>query len=235
MAKHGKRYLALREKVDRRRRYSVEEALRLVKELANARFDETVDVAIKLGIDPRKTDQRVRSSVVLPHGTGKVPKVAVVASGEKAIEAREAGADEVGGEDLIERIEKGWEDFDILLATPDMMPLLGRRLGRKLGPRMPSSRAGTVTMDLASTIRELKLGRIEFRNDNTGVVHAPIGKSSFTEEQLKENFATLLAAVLRNRPPTVRGAFVRSIAISSTMGPGLKIDVQDAINVASLT
>lgn len=234
MAKGSKRYRQIREKVDRLKRYPVEEALRLIQEGATAKFDETVEVAIKLGIDPRQNDQRVRGTVVLPHGTGKVPRVAVFAQGEKATEALEAGADVVGSDDLIQKIEEGWSDFDILVATPDMMPRVGR-LGRKLGPRMPNARAGTVTMDIGPAVRELKAGKVEYRSDNRtgGVVQCAIGKCSFSREQLLENFGVLLNAVIRAKPAASKGTYLRRIFLSSTMGPGVPIDVANAQAVAS--
>ncbi|HIE52831.1 MAG TPA: 50S ribosomal protein L1 [Armatimonadetes bacterium] len=228
MAKRSKRYQQIAEGISKERRYTLDEALQLVRERATAKFDEAVDVAIKLGIDPRQTDQRVRGTVVLPHGTGKVPRVAVFAQGEAAAEAQEAGADVVGAEDLIERIEQGWDEFDILVATPDMMSKVGR-LGRKLGPRMPNRKAGTVTRDVAQTVRELKAGKVQYRNDAGGVVHACIGRASFPPEELRENFVTLLSAILKARPPAAKGSYIRRISLSSTMGPGLPLDVSDAL------
>jgi large subunit ribosomal protein L1 len=234
MAKRSKRYQQVRATVDRVRRYPLEEALRLIREQASPQFDETVEVAIKLGVDPRQNEQRVRGTVVLPHGTGKVPRVVVFAQGEKAVEAQEAGADEVGADDLIQKIDGGWSDFDILAATPDLMPKVGR-LGRKLGPRMPNARAGTVTMDIGPAVRELKAGKVEYRSDNRtgGVVQCAIGKKSFTLEQLRENFGVLLNAVVRAKPSASKGTYLRRIFLSSTMGPGLAIDVADAQAVAA--
>lgn len=228
MSHRGKRYRTLLESYDRNELYDPVEALELVKKLATANFDETVDIAFTLGIDPRKSDQRVRGSVVLPHGTGREPVVAVIAKGEKAREAEEAGADYVGAEDLVKRIEEGWKDFDYLVATPDMMRIVSR-LGRKLGPKMPSSRTGTVTQDIRGVVEQLKRGRVDFRNDQHGVVHSVIGKVSFEQGQLLENFKTLLDALLRARPATARGQFIKTIAVSSTMGPSVKIDPQKAI------
>lgn len=225
MAKHGKRYLEASRKIDRTRLYEPLEAIRLVKATANAKFDETVEAAIRLGVDPKHADQQVRGTVVLPHGTGRPVRVLVFAKGDRAKEAEGAGADFVGAEDLIERIQGGWLDFDVAVATPDMMPLVGR-LGRILGPRglMPNPKAGTVTFDVGKAVRELKGGRIEFRVDKSGIIHAPIGKASFPEQALLENFLALLDAVLRARPAAVKGTYVRSITLSSTMGPGIRVD-----------
>jgi len=230
MAKRGKRYRQLLEIYDKQQVYSVPEAIELVKKLATAKFDESVDVAIVLGVDPRKSDQRVRGVVQLPYGTGKQPVVAVVAKGEKVREAEEAGADYVGAEDLIDRIDKGWKDFDYLIATPDMMRLLSR-LGRKLGPLMPSPRNGTVTNEVGEVVRQLKSGRLDFRTDPQGVVHAVIGKVSFPSEHLLENFKALLDALLKARPATQRGQYIKSIALSPTMGPSVKVDVQKALQL----
>ena len=231
MPKRSKRYTALLEKVDRERTYSIDEAIQLVKETASAKFDETVEAHIKLGVDPAKGEQQVRGTVVLPHGTGKVPRVAVFAEGEVAKQALEAGADRVGAEDLVQDIENGWEDFDILVAQPQLMRIVGR-LGRKLGPRMPSKKSGTITQDVADVVRELKSGRVEFRIDRGGVIHAPIGKVSFEPEKLRENLLTLLEAILNARPPGVTGRYIRSITLSSTMGPGIKVNVDEAISAA---
>lgn len=228
MAKRGKRYRQLLEKYDRQASYPLEQAIKLVKELSTAKFDESVDVAIVLGIDPRKSDQRVRGVVQLPHGTGRTPVVAVIAKGEKVREAEEAGADYVGAEDLVDRIEKGFKDFDYLIATPDMMRIVSR-LGRKLGPLMPSPRAGTVTNDVGEVVRQIKSGRLDFRTDPQGVVHAVIGKVSFSVEQLLENFRALLDALLKARPATQRGQYIRGITLSPTMGPSVKVDVQQVL------
>ncbi|MFA0749793.1 MAG: hypothetical protein SLRJCFUN_000196 [Candidatus Fervidibacter sp.] len=218
------------ESYDKNALYPVREALELVKKLATAKFDESVDVAIVLGIDPRKSDQRVRGAVQLPYGTGKKPVVAVIAKGEKAREAEEAGADYVGAEDLVDRIEKGFKDFDYLIATPDMMRLVSR-LGRKLGPLMPSPRTGTVTNEVGEVVRQIKRGRLDFRTDAQGVVHAVIGKVSFPTEHLLENFRTLLDALLKARPATQKGQYIRSITLSPTMGPSVKVDVQQALQM----
>ncbi len=231
MPKRSKRYTALLEKVDREKFYSIDEAIQLVKDTASAKFDETVEVHIKLGVDPAKGEQQVRGTVVLPHGTGKVPRVAVFAEGEVAKQALEAGADRVGAEDLVQDIENGWEDFDILVAQPQLMRIVGR-LGRKLGPRMPSKKAGTITQDVADVVRELKSGRVEFRIDRGGVIHAPIGKVSFPPEHLRENLLTLLEAILNARPAGVTGRYIRSITLSSSMGPGIKVNVDEAVSAA---
>lgn len=228
MAKRGKRYRALIEKYDRNQLYDPIQAIELVKKLASAKFDETIDVAFTLNIDPRKSDQRVRGSVVLPHGTGRSPVVAVIAKGEQAREAEQAGADYVGAEDLVKRIEEGWKDFDYLVATPDMMRIVSR-LGRKLGPKMPSTRTGTVTQDVKGVVEELKRGRVDFRSDQGGVVHSVIGKVSFETEKLLENFKVLLESLIRARPAGVRGQFIKSIAMSPTMGPSVKVDIQKAL------
>ncbi|MFA0765623.1 MAG: hypothetical protein BDTLLHRC_000576 [Candidatus Fervidibacter sp.] len=230
MAKRGKRYRQLAESYDRQALHPVQDAIELVKKLATAKFDESVDVAIVLGIDPRKSDQRVRGVVQLPYGTGKKPVVAVIAKGEKAKEAEEAGADYVGAEDLVDRIEKGFKDFDYLIATPDMMRLVSR-LGRKLGPLMPSPRTGTVTNEVGEVVRQIKSGRLDFRTDPQGVVHAVIGKVSFPTEQLLENFRALLDALLKARPATQRGQYIRSITLSPTMGPSVKVDVGQALQL----
>ncbi len=228
MAKRSKRYLEVAKKVDKDATYPVEEALNLVKELATAKFDETVEVHIKLGVDPAKGDQQVRGTVVLPHGTGKVPRVVVFAEGEAAKQAEEAGADRVGGEDLVKEIEEGWDEFDVLVAQPQMMRIVGR-LGKKLGPRMPSKKAGTITQDVAGVVKELKSGRVEYRIDRGGVIHAPIGKVSYPVEHLMENFYVLLDAILQARPAGVTGRYIRSITVTSSMGPGIKVDVDKAV------
>ncbi len=223
--KGGKRYRALLEKVDTTKVYSVDEAFRLIPEIASARFDETVEVAVRLGVDPRKADQIVRGTVVLPHGTGRPVRVLVFAKGEKAKEAEEAGADYVGGEDLVQKISSGWLEFDRAVATPDMMPLVGR-LGKILGPRglMPNPKTGTVTQDVAKAIREIKAGKIDYRVDKGGNVHAPIGKVSFGPEKLKENFLAFMDSVIRAKPPSSKGTYLKNITISTTMGPGIKVD-----------
>ncbi len=224
MAKRGKGYRAATATVDLDQPREPREALETVKELAFARFDETVDVAIRLGVDPRHADQIVRGTVVLPEGTGRDVRVLVIAQGDQAREAEEAGADYVGTE-YVEKIEGGWLEFDVAIATPDMMKNVGK-LGRILGPRglMPTPKAGTVTMDVGRVVKESKAGRIEFRVDKTGIVHAPIGKVSFAIAAIEENFEALMGAIKRNRPSAAKGTYIRSITVSSTMGPGVSID-----------
>ncbi|MGH9382147.1 MAG: 50S ribosomal protein L1 [Thermoanaerobaculia bacterium] len=224
MSKHGKKYRAAAEKIEPRP-YALPEAVKLAKENAYTRFDETVDVALRLGVDPKHADQMVRGTVVLPHGTGKQMRVLVFAGGEKLKEAEEAGADHVGGEELAKKIEGGWVDFDAVVATPDMMKIAGR-LGRVLGPRglMPNPKAGTVTFDVAKAIEDIKAGKVEFRVDKAGIVHAPVGKASFSAEQLTENTEALLGAVLKARPAAAKGRYVRSFTLSTTMGRGIRVD-----------
>src|SRR5579875_1611608 len=222
----GKNYRKAAEKIDRARRYRLEEALQLVVANRVAKFDETVELAVRLGVDPRQADQNVRGTVVMPNGTGKVARVLVLAKGEKEREAREAGADFVGGEDLIRKIqEEGWLDFDRVIATPDMMGQVGR-LGKILGPRglMPNPKVGTVTFDVGKAVAEVKAGKVDYRVDKAGVIHAPIGKLSFGEQKLLENAHALLDAIARSKPASAKGNYIRSIAVSSTMGPGIKVD-----------
>ncbi len=231
MTKRGKKYVAVLEKYDKHKPYPLREALELVKELAYAKFDETVDMAIRLNVDPRHADQMVRGTVVLPHGTGKKVRVLVFAKGEAAKQAEEAGADFVGAEELVEKIQKEeWTDFDVAIATPDMMSLVGR-LGKILGPRglMPNPKVGTVTKDVAKAVKEAKAGKIQFRVDKAGNIHAPIGKVSFDVEKLEENARALINAVIAARPPAVKGQYVRNISVSSTMGPGVKVDLTEFI------
>ncbi|MCC6310540.1 MAG: 50S ribosomal protein L1 [Trueperaceae bacterium] len=225
MALHGKRYRELAKKVDKDRAYSVEEAAALVKELASAKFDETVEAHFRLGIDPRKSDQNVRGTVALPHGTGKTVRVLAITQGDGVAAAEAAGADFVGGTDIIERILGGWMDFDAVVATPDMMAAVGSKLGRVLGPRglLPNPKAGTVGLDIGGIVRALKAGQIEFRADKTGVVHAPIGKASFSSAQIAENFAALRGAVEAAKPEAARGQYVKTIHVASTMGPSMRI------------
>jgi large subunit ribosomal protein L1 len=220
----GKKFRAAVARVDRTRDYGLDEAVALVKAAAFAKFDETVDAAVRLGVDPRHADQVVRGTVVLPHGTGKSVRVLVVAQGDKAKEAEAAGADFVGAE-FIQKLKDGWLECDVIVATPDMMGQLGA-LGRILGPRglMPNPKAGTVTMDVARAVREIKAGKIEFRVDKTGNVHAPIGKVSFRAEQLRENLAAFLDTILKAKPSAAKGTYLRSATISSTMGPGVRLD-----------
>ncbi|AEB11195.1 50S ribosomal protein L1 [Marinithermus hydrothermalis] len=226
MPKHGKRYRALLEKVDTTKTYEIDEAARLVKELASARFDETVEAHIKLGIDPRKSDQNVRSTVTLPHGTGRTVRVLAIAKGEKIKEAEEAGADYAGGEEFIQKILDGWMEFDAVVATPDMMGAVGSKLGRILGPRglLPNPKAGTVGFNIGEIIKEIKAGRIEFRNDKTGVVHAPIGKASFAPEQIAENLRAFIKAVEAAKPEAAKGTYLRSVYITTTMGPSIRVN-----------
>ncbi len=223
--KRGKRYQELLKKVDRTKLYEAAEALELVKETAAAKFDETVEVAVRLGVDPRHADQQVRGTVVLPHGTGKTVRVLVFAKGEKAKEAEEAGADIVGAEELAEKIQGGWLDFDVAVATPEMMGVVGK-LGRILGPKglMPNPKAGTVTFDVARAVQEFKAGKVEYRVDKTAIIHVPIGKASFATEKLAENYNTLMDAFNREKPAAAKGQYIRSITLSSTMGPGIKVN-----------
>lgn len=229
MAKLSKRLQELNRLVDRNKLYDVDEAMELVKKTATAKFDETVEVAVRLGVDPKKQDQQVRGAVVLPHGTGKTPRVLVFAKGEKAREAQEAGADIVGDDDLIQKISQGWLDFDVAVATPDMMPAVGR-LGRILGPRglMPNPKTGTVTFDIARAVNEIKSGKVEYRLDKAGIIHCPIGKASFQKEQLVENFRALMSALVKAKPAAAKGTYVRGVTVSSTMGPGIRVNPQRA-------
>ncbi|MGD8700437.1 MAG: 50S ribosomal protein L1 [Gemmatimonadales bacterium] len=224
MPKHGKRYREAAEKLDKARYYDVRDALQLVKDTASAKFDETVDAVVRLNVDPRHADQIVRGTVNLPHGTGKTVRVLAIADGDKAREAEEAGADYVGTE-YVAKIQQGWLEFDAVVATPDTMRDVGK-LGRILGPRglMPTPKAGTVTMDIGRAVKELKAGRIEFRVDRTGNVHAPIGKASFEVQSLVENFEGLMDAILRARPAAAKGGYVRGVTLSSSMGPGVRIE-----------
>lgn len=224
MTSTGKRYAAARSGVPTGVKLPPDDAVKLVKELASAKFDESVDVATRLGVDPRKADQLVRGTVVLPHGTGKSVRVLVVAQGEKEAEAKEAGADYVGVE-FVEKIQGGWLDFDVCVVTPDLMGKVGP-LGRVLGPRglMPTPKAGTVTFDIGRAVREIKAGKIEFRVDKTGNVHAPIGRVSFSEEQLSENLSALMDQIVASRPAATKGTYLKSVTVSSTMGPGVAID-----------
>lgn len=235
MAKRGKRYLQVLSLVEKGKLYSPKEAVSLVKKLATAKFDETINLAVRLGVDPRHADQQVRGTVVLPFGTGKEKKVLVFAEGEKAQEAREAGADYVGGEELVKQIEGGWLDFDVAIATPDIMGTLKipSRLGKILGPRglMPNPKTGTVTNDIAKAVKEYKAGRVEFRTDRYGIIHVPIGKASFAEDALYKNLMTVLGTLLRLKPATAKGQYFRSIHISPSMGPSVPIETK---NIADL-
>lgn len=222
----GKKLESAYKNFDRAKEYSLEEALKLIKELSYARFDETVEMAFNLGVDPKKTDQVVRGSVSLPHGTGKKVRVLVFAKGEKEKEAIEAGADYVGAEDLFEKIQKGWLDFDKAVATPDIMGLVGK-LGKILGPRglMPNPKIGTVTFDVAKAIKEIKAGKVEYKTDKAGVVHVPIGKVSFDIDRLLDNARTVVDSISKAKPSTSKGKYMKKIVISSTMGPGIKVDL----------
>ncbi len=231
MAKEGRKYREAKAAIGDRP-HGLEEALQQVKNGSFAGFDETVEIAIRLGVNPRHADQMVRGTVVLPHGTGRTVRVLVFASGEKLQEAEAAGADEVGGEELAKKIQGGWLDFDAVVATPDMMRVVGR-LGRVLGPRglMPNPKTGTVTVDVAKAIGDIKAGKVNFRVDKAGIIHAPLGKVSFDTERLKENAAVLLAEVVRARPSASKGTYVRSVNLSSTMGPGVRVDTAEAAAV----
>jgi len=224
MAKAGKKFEKAKAAVESKR-YPLDEAVALLKKIAFAKFDETVEVSMKLGVDPKHADQMVRGTVVLPNGLGRSKRVAVIASGDKVKEARDAGADEVGSEDLVERISGGWMDFDAVVATPDLMRSVGK-LGKILGPRglMPNPKTGTVTFEVAKAVREIKAGKVEFRVDKSGIVHAPCGKIKFEEKNLYENAKALIEAVLRAKPSSSKGKYVRSISISSTMSPGIWVD-----------
>ncbi|MCJ7750941.1 MAG: 50S ribosomal protein L1 [Armatimonadetes bacterium] len=231
MDKHGKRYQTAVATLERQNLASPREALQRVKELASAKFDETVDVAIRLGVDAKSGEQMVRGIVTLPHGSGKSPRVVAFARGEAAQAAEEAGADLVGAEDLVAKIEGGWKDFDVLVAARDMMRVVGR-LGKRLGPRMPNPKAGTVGEDLGRIVRDLKGGRVQFRMDRGANLQVPMGKVSYTVEQLEENFGTLVLAVLRARPASAKGQYIRRIAVSSTMGPSVLVDPTQAQTLA---
>lgn len=225
MAKETKRLSEARKLIDATKVYDPTEAVSLLKQAASAKFDETVEIAVRLGVDPKKQDQQVRGAVVLPHGTGKTARVLVFAKGDKAKEAEAAGADFVGDDDMIQKVSQGWFDFDVVVATPDMMGSVGR-LGRVLGPKglMPNPKTGTVTFDVARAISEIKAGKIEYRLDKAGIVHAPIGKVSFSEEQLLGNFSTLLDALQKAKPAAAKGQYFRGVSLSSTMGPGLRVN-----------
>ena len=227
----GKKYGASAKLVDKPA-YTVADAMPLIKKAAFAKFDETVELAMRLGVDPKHADQMVRGTVVLPHGLGKSKRVIVITSGEKVREAREAGADEAGGDDLVQRIQGGWMDFDAVVATPDMMKSVGK-LGKVLGPRgmMPNPKTGTVTMDVVRAVKEVKAGKVEFRVDKTGIIHCPLGKVSFDAAKLAENAQALISSILKAKPATAKGRYVKSIVISSTMGPGVRID-PDSVEAA---
>lgn len=226
MTKRSKRYKDILKLFEKRKTYSIKEAVEILKKSPSAKFDESIEVALRLGVDPKKSDQQVRSTVFLPHGTGKTLRVIVVAKGEKAKEALDAGADEAGDQDLLDKIKGGWTNFDVLVATPDMMREIGK-LGKVLGPRglMPTPKAGTVTVDVKRAVEDLKKGKIEFKVDKSGVINNFVGKLSFSEEHLIQNVESLLGAVSKVRPPTAKGEFLKSLYLSSTMGAGLKIDL----------
>ena len=225
MSRRGKRYLQSREKIDRTSRYDLDEGVKLLKETGRAKFDESVDMAIRLGVNPKHADQMIRGTLVLPHGVGKTVRILVFAKGEKEKEAREAGADLVGAEDLVEKISGGWTDFDKAIATPDLMGMVGK-LGKILGPRglMPNPKVGTVTFDVGRAVKELKGGRVEFKVDKTGIVHTTVGKVYFDAEKLKENVLALMDVIVRAKPASSKGTYLKSVAISTTMGPGIKLD-----------
>jgi large subunit ribosomal protein L1 len=233
MAEHGKRYQDLAKLVDRTRVYPVSEAITLAKETSTVKFDPTVEAHLRLGVDPRHADQMVRGTVVLPHGTGKIVRVAVFAQGEKAQEALRAGADEVGAEDLVKKIEAGWLEFDVAVATPDVMGQVGR-LGRILGRRglMPNPKAGTVTFDIERAVKEVKGGRVEFKVDKGAIIHVPVGKASFEEAQLVDNLAALVDAVNRAKPSGAKGQYLRTLTVATTMGPGIRVDIPGVLAAA---
>jgi large subunit ribosomal protein L1 len=234
MARHGKKYREAAALIEPERRYQIAEAAELLPKLSISKFDGTVEAHLRLGVDPRHADQLVRGTVVLPHGTGKSTRVIVFAQGEKAQEALRAGADDVGGDDLVKRIDAGWFEFDVAIATPDMMGTVGR-LGKKLGPRglMPNPKSGTVTFDIEQAVSEIKSGRIEFKVDRAGIVHVPVGKASFTPEQLAANVATLVDAINRSKPSGAKGTFMRTLTLAPTMGPGVRVDIPSALAAAS--
>jgi large subunit ribosomal protein L1 len=234
MARHGRKYTEAAKLVEPDRRYEIAEASELLPKLSISKFDGTVEAHLRLGVDPRHADQLVRGTVVLPHGTGRTSRVIVFAQGEKAQEALRAGADEVGGDDLVKRIDDGWFEFDVAIATPDMMGTVGR-LGKKLGPRglMPNPKSGTVTFDIERAVGEIKSGRIEFKVDRAGIIHVPVGKASFTPEQLAANVATLVDAVNRAKPSGAKGTYMRTLTLAPTMGPGVRIDIPSALAAAS--
>lgn len=233
MKKASKRYLEASKKVDNTKLYSSDEALKLAKEVKNTKFDETVDLAFRLGVDPRHADQMIRGALALPAGTGKTVRVVAITSGTKVDEATAAGADFAGGDDIITKIAGGWLEFDRVIASPDMMSKLGK-VARLLGPRglMPNPKLGTVTTDVAGAVKEQKAGKVEYRTEKTGIVHVPIGKSSFTVEQLKQNYNAIVSAIVKAKPASAKGTYIKSLTLSTTMGPGIKIDTAEAFTVA---
>jgi large subunit ribosomal protein L1 len=233
MTKRGRKYTEAAKLVESERRYEIDEAAELLPKLSISKFDGTVEAHLRLGVDPRHADQLVRGTVVLPHGTGKTSRVIVFAQGEKAQEALRAGADDVGGDDLVKRIDDGWFEFDVAIATPDMMGTVGR-LGKKLGPRglMPNPKSGTVTFDIERAVGEIKSGRVEFKVDRAGIVHVPVGKASFTPEQIAANVASLVDAVNRAKPSGAKGTYMRTLTLAPTMGPGVRVDIGSALAAA---
>ncbi len=223
--KHGKRYRSATESVDRMKEYSVEDAVDLVKSIGVTKFDETVEIAVNLGVDPRHAEQNIRVTTSLPHGSGKQVRVLVLAAGAELKEAEEAGADHAGDDDFLTKLESGWDEVDVIVATPEMMPKLGK-LGKVLGPKgmMPNPKSGTVTKDVGKAVKEIKAGRIELRVDKNGIVHAPIGKRSFEEGQLVENFKSVISTILQAKPLAVKGTYLKKVTVSSTMGPGIKVE-----------
>jgi large subunit ribosomal protein L1 len=234
MRKKSKKLLEAESKVNSTKTYSIEDALKLTKEVAYAKFDETIDLAFRLGVDPRHADQMIRGAIALPAGTGKSVLVCVITSGEKIKQAEDAGADFVGGDDLVAKIAGGWLEFDRVIASPDMMGKLGR-IGRVLGPRglMPNPKLGTVTMDVAKAVSEQKAGKVEYRTEKTGIIHVPIGKKSFSDVDLRKNFDAILSAIVKAKPASSKGAYMKSLTITSSMGPGIKIDTIEAASAVS--
>lgn len=230
MAKRGKRYADALKYVDRSKAYDEKEAISLLKKIASAKFDETVEVALRLGVDPKKADQQIRGATVLPHGTGKTQTVLVFAKGDKVKEAEDAGADFVGDQELINKINQGWFDFDVIVATPDMMAEVGK-LGRVLGPKglMPNPKTGTVTFEVEKAVKDIKAGKVEYRVDKQSNVHVPIGKMSFEDDKLAENFAAIMETIMKAKPQSAKGTYVRNVSITSTMGPGIKVDVSSYV------
>ncbi len=231
MNKKGKKYLTTQEKFDKNNMYPLDKAINLVKELSYVKFDESIDIAVRLNVDPRHADQMIRGTVILPHGTGKTVKILVFAKGEKATEAQQAGADFVGLEEIIEKIKDGWLEFDVAIATPDVMSLVGR-LGKILGPRglMPNPKVGTVTNDVVKAVKESKAGKIQYRVDKAGNIHAPIGKVSFELDKIEGNAHSIIDSLIQAKPSTIKGQYIKNISISSTMGPGIKVDISDVLN-----